>query len=45
VFKFLPIFCVLILSVVSVMAPYICPMFIMWLEYPELLLLFLIAPY
>jgi hypothetical protein len=30
-------------SIVSLMDPYICSVFSMWLEYPELLLLFLVA--
>jgi hypothetical protein len=36
--------CVLIMSIVSVMVPYLCPVFSMWFEYLGLLLLFLIAP-
>jgi hypothetical protein len=31
------------MSTVSVMVSYVCPVFNMWLEYPKLLLLFLIA--
>jgi hypothetical protein len=42
VFRCFPFFCVLIMSIVSVMVPYVCPMFNMWFEYPELRL-FLIA--
>jgi hypothetical protein len=38
-----PILCALIMSIVSVMVPQLCHMFSIWLEYPEILLLFLIA--
>jgi hypothetical protein len=40
---FLLCVCVLIMPTVSVMVPYVCPMFNMRLESPELLLLFQIA--
>jgi hypothetical protein len=43
VFECFHFFCVLIMSIVSVMVPYVCPMFNMWLEYPKLPLLFLTA--
>jgi hypothetical protein len=43
VFKYFHFFSVLMMSIVSVMVPYVCPVFNMWLEYPKLLLLFLIA--
>jgi hypothetical protein len=33
----------LITSIVSVSVPYVCPVFNMWLEFPDLLLLFLIV--
>jgi hypothetical protein len=39
VFKCFPILCILIPSTVSAMVPYLCPVFNMWFEYPELLLL------
>jgi hypothetical protein len=42
-FKCFPFLCVLIMSLVSVMVPYVYPIFNIWLEYPELLLLFIIA--
>jgi hypothetical protein len=35
--------CVLIMPIVTVMFPYLCPLFNMWFEYPELLLLLLTA--
>jgi hypothetical protein len=38
-----PFLCVLIIPMVSVMVLYFCPVFNMCFEYPELLLLFLIA--
>jgi hypothetical protein len=38
-----PFLCVLMMSIVSVMVLYLYPVFNMWSEYPELLLLFLIA--
>jgi hypothetical protein len=41
--KCFPSFCVIIMSSVSVMVPYVSPVFNMWFQYPELLLLFLIA--
>jgi hypothetical protein len=41
VFKCFIFLCVLIMSTVSVMVPYLCPVFNMWFEYTELL--FLIA--
>jgi hypothetical protein len=43
VFKCFPSLCVLTMSNVSVTVPYVCPVFDIWLEYHELLLLFLIA--
>jgi hypothetical protein len=36
-------FSVFIMFIVSVIHPYVCPVFSMWFGYPELLLLFLIA--
>jgi hypothetical protein len=43
--KCFPYSCVPIMSIVSAMVPYVCPLFNTWLDYPELLLvlLFLIA--
>jgi hypothetical protein len=35
-----PFSCVFMISMVSVMGPYLCPVFSMWFEYPELPLLF-----
>jgi hypothetical protein len=43
VFMCFPFVCVFMMSMVSAMVPHLCPVFHMWLEYPELLLLFLIA--
>lgn len=43
VFKYLPFLCILIKSTGSAMVPYLCPVFNTWFEYPELLLLSLIA--
>jgi hypothetical protein len=43
VFKCFPLLCELAISTVSVMVPYLCPVFNMWFEYGELLLLFLNA--
>jgi hypothetical protein len=43
VFSCFPLLCVLIMSIVSVIHPYLHPVFNMWVEHPELLLLFLIA--
>jgi hypothetical protein len=43
VFKCFPLLCDLAISTVSVMVPYLCPVFNMWFEYRELLLLFLNA--
>jgi hypothetical protein len=42
-FKCLPFFPVFIISRVSVMVAYVCRVFSMWFEYPELLLLLLMA--
>jgi hypothetical protein len=39
-FSFLPVF---IITIVSIMVPYVYPIFSIWFEYPELLLLLLIA--
>jgi hypothetical protein len=39
---FFSFLCVFLISMVSVMGPYLCPVFGMWFEYPELLLLFLL---
>jgi hypothetical protein len=41
-FKCFPFLCGLMMSIISVMVPYLYPMFIMWFEYPELILIFLI---
>jgi hypothetical protein len=43
VFKCLPFLPVLIISIVSVMVQDVCPVLSMWFEYPELLLLLLMA--
>jgi hypothetical protein len=43
VFKCLPFLPVLMMSIVSVIVPYVCPIFIVWFEYPELLLLLLMV--
>jgi hypothetical protein len=43
VFVCFPFLCVFTISMVSVMGPYLCPVFSMWFEYPELPLLFFIA--
>jgi hypothetical protein len=43
VFKCFPFLCILIISIIFVMVPYVCTMFNIWLEYPKLLLLLLIA--
>jgi hypothetical protein len=37
------LFCFFIMSILSIMVTYVCPVFNMWLAYPELLLLFLLA--
>jgi hypothetical protein len=39
-FAFCPLF---VTPIVSVMVPYVCPVFSMWFEYPDLLLLFLMV--
>jgi hypothetical protein len=43
VFRCFTFQCVLMLFMVSVIVPYLRPVFNMWVEYPELLLLFLFA--
>jgi hypothetical protein len=43
VFICFPFFSVFMMSIVSVIFPYVCPVFNMWFEYPELPLLLLIA--
>jgi hypothetical protein len=43
VFMCFPFFSVFMISIVSVILPYACPVFNMWFEYPELQLLLLIA--
>jgi hypothetical protein len=43
VFMCFTFLCVFTISMVSVMGPYLCPVFSIWFEYPELLLLFFIA--
>jgi hypothetical protein len=43
IFRCLPFLSVLITWIVSVMLPYTCPVFSIWLEYPELLLLHLMS--
>jgi hypothetical protein len=43
VFMCFPFFSVFMTSIVSVIFPYVCPVFNMWFEYPELPLLLLIA--
>jgi hypothetical protein len=40
VFMCFPFLCVFMISIVSVMGPYLCPVFSMWFEYPELPLVF-----
>jgi hypothetical protein len=43
VFKCFPYFPTFITSMMSVIVPYVCPVFCIWFEYPEFPLLFLIA--
>jgi hypothetical protein len=43
VFTWFPFFCVFMMSIVSVIFQYVCPVFNTWFEYPELPLLLLIA--
>jgi hypothetical protein len=40
VFMCFPFLCVFMIYMVSLMGPYLCPVFSMWFEYPELPLLF-----
>jgi hypothetical protein len=43
VFRCFPFLSIFLISIVSVMLPYECPVFNMWLEYPDLLLLFVMS--
>jgi hypothetical protein len=43
VFKCFPFLCAITMSIAPVIVPYLCPVFSMWFEYPQLLLLFLTA--
>jgi hypothetical protein len=43
VFRCLPFFSVFKTFIMSTILPYVCPVFSMWFEYPELLLLLLVA--